>query len=121
MADFQVQLVMIIDFHLKKELSKLLKQKSIDSNKEICGFLIKKDSIYDQFIECNNVHPDPINYFLISPKECIFDDDVILFHSHPAHCDLIGFSEWDLKNQEYFYLKMLVYSVNNDEFYYKNI
>jgi hypothetical protein len=67
------------------------------------------------------MHPDPFNYFLISPKECLFDDDVILFHSHPAHCDLIGFSEWDLKNQEFFYLKMLVYSVNNNEFYYKSI
>ena len=121
MADFQVQLVMIIDFHLKKELSELLKQKSINSEKEICGFLIKQNDVYDEFIECDNLHPDPINYFLISPKDCLFDDAVILFHSHPAHCDLIGFSEWDLKNQQYFYLKMLVYSVNNNEFYYKSI
>ena len=83
--------------------------------------LIKQNDVYDEFIECDNLHPDPINYFLISPKDCIFDDDVILFHSHPAHCDLIGFSEWDLKNQQYFYLKMLVYSVNNNEFYYKSI
>jgi proteasome lid subunit RPN8/RPN11 len=77
--------------------------------------------IYDEFIECVNMHPDPVNYFLISPKECIFDDDVVLFHSHPAHSNLVGFSDWDLKNQEYFYLKMIVYSVNNNEFYYKSI
>jgi len=44
-----------------------------------------------------------------------------LFHSHPAHSNLIGFSDWDLKNQQYFYLKMIVYSVNNNEFYYKSI
>ena len=75
----------------------------------------------DEFIECVNMHPDPVNYFLISPKECIFDDDVVLFHSHPAHSNLVGFSDWDLKNQEYFYLKMIVYSVNNNEFYYKSI
>lgn len=112
---------MIIDFQIKKELKELLKNKSIHSENEICGFLIKKNDIYDEFIECDNLHPDPINYFLISPKQCIFEDDVILFHSHPAHSKLIGFSEWDLQNQNYFYLKMLVYSVNNDEFYYKSI
>ncbi len=112
---------MITNFQVKKELLEILKQKSINSNTEICGFLIKKNTIYDEFIECVNMHPDPVNYFLISPKECIFDDDVVLFHSHPAHSNLIGFSDWDLKNQQYFYLKMIVYSVNNNEFYYKSI
>ncbi len=112
---------MITDFQVKKELLEILKQKSINSNTEICGFLIKKNTIYDEFIQCVNMHPDPVNYFLISPKECIFDDDVVLFHSHPAHSNLIGFSDWDLKNQQYFYLKMIVYSVNNNEFYYKSI
>ena len=112
---------MITDFHLKKELIEILKEKSINSKKEICGFLIKKNNVYTDFIECENLHPDPFNYFLISPKQCIFEDDVILFHSHPSHSDLIGFSEWDLENQQYFYLKMIVYSVKNNEFYYQNI
>ena len=112
---------MIIDFQVKKELLEILKQKSVNSTTEICGFLIKKNNVYDEFIECINVHPDPVNYFLISPKECLFDDAVVLFHSHPAHSNLIGFSDWDLKNQQYFYLKMIVYSVNNNEFYYKSI
>jgi hypothetical protein len=51
----------------------------------------------------------------------VIEHDVVLFHSHPAHSNLVGFSDWDLKNQEYFYLKMIVYSVNNNEFYYKSI
>lgn len=112
---------MIIDSQVKKELIELLKYKSKNTNEEICGFLIKKNGVYDTFIECKNLHPDPINYFLISPKEYIFDDGVILFHSHPNHSDLKGFSDWDLENQKYFYLDMLVYSVNNDSFYYKSI
>jgi hypothetical protein len=62
-----------------------------------------------------------VNYFLISPKQCVFEDDSILFHSHPLHSDLIGFSDWDLENQQYFYLKMVVYSVKNNEFYYQTI
>lgn len=118
---FPVQLVMTIDFPVKQELLQLLRQKSIDSETEICGFLIKNDDVYDTFLEKKNIHPDPKYYFLISPKDCVFDDDVILFHSHPSHSTRKGFSEWDIKNQEFFCLNMLVYSVNNDDFYYKSI
>jgi len=112
---------MTIDFPVKKELLELLRNKSKDSQNEICGFLKKHAGIYDSFLECKNIHPDPRNYFLISPKESIFEEDIILFHSHPQHIGLIGFSEWDLENQNYFSLNMLVYSVNNDSFYYKSI
>ena len=68
-----------------------------------------------------NVHPNPKNFFLISPKQTIYSEDCIVFHSHPKHVKEKGFSEWDLENQKYFYMPMLLYSVNNDEFYYKNI
>lgn len=112
---------MTTDFPVDPYILDLLSSKSINSENEICGFLIKNGSLYDLFKECTNIHPDPQNYFLISPKECIFDEDVILFHSHPKHSDLIGFSEWDLENQKYFCLNMLVYSVKNNKFYYKSI
>lgn len=118
---FPVQLVMTIDFPVKGEILDLLIYKATDSINEICGFLIKHDDLYDVFVECDNIHPDAQNYFLISPKQCIFDGDPILFHSHPKHSDLIGFSDWDLENQKYFDLKMLVYSVKNNKFYYKSI
>ena len=112
---------MITDFPVKNELVEILQNRSRNSKNEICGFLKKHNGFYDTFLECKNIHPDPRNYFLISPKDCIFEEDVILFHSHPDHSDLIGFSEWDLENQKYFCLNMLVYSVNNDSFYYKSI
>jgi hypothetical protein len=108
-------------FPIQEELLNELKEKSRNSEKEICGFLIKKNNVYSEFVECFNSHPDPVNYFLISPKQCVFEDDSILFHSHPLHSDLIGFSDWDLENQQYFYLKMVVYSVKNNEFYYQTI
>ena len=96
------------------DLLKVLKRLSLESEKEICGF------IYDEkFIEKENIHPDPFNYFLISPKECIWKNGSVLFHSHPRHIETAGFSEWDLENQCFFDMDMVLYSVNNDEFYYK--
>ena len=97
-----------------KVLLSVLKEKSLKSKKEICGFIYR-----EKFIEKENIHPDPVNYFLISPKECIWQDDCVLFHSHPAHIKGAGFSEWDLENQYFFNMDMVLYSVNNDEFYYK--
>lgn len=121
LEDFPAQLVMTTDFPVNNDILDLLMYKSANSINEICGFLIKKNGVYDSFKECSNIHPDPQNYFLISPKECIFDGDPILFHSHPISSDLEGFSEWDLENQQYFYLQILVYSVKNNKFYYKSI
>lgn len=112
---------MIINYQdLDKNLLDELKNLSISSDEEICGFLIKIDNNYC-FKQVKNMHPNAKSFFLISPKDVIYNDDCIVFHSHPNHVKNKGFSDWDLENQKYFYMPMLLYSVNNDEFYYKNI
>lgn len=108
---------MNINCQIPKNLLDKLKNISINSDKEVCGFIINNE----KFLQRNNIHPDPQNYFLISPDSCVWGHDVILFHSHPKSCADNGFSSWDLENQFYFQLKMLLYSVNNDRFYFKNI
>ena len=105
---------------LNKNLLEELRKESLSSDDEICGFLVKKNN-NDYFKKMVNMHPNPKNFFLISPKESDYSDGCIVFHSHPERVKEKGFSEWDLENQKYFYLPMLLYSVNNDEFYYKNI
>lgn len=101
---------------VNKKILELLREKSINSNKEICGFIVD-----GKFIETTNIHPHPEYYFLINPNECIWGDNVILFHSHIKENENLGFSEWDLENQFYFQLKMLLYSVKYDEFYFKDV
>ena len=96
-----------------KKLLLELKEKSVGSSKEICGYL--KNEI---FYERKNSHPYPEKYFLIDPSSCMWGEDVVLFHSHPDKNELIGFSDWDMENQKFFCLDMVLYSVNNDEFYY---
>jgi proteasome lid subunit RPN8/RPN11 len=91
-----------------------LKDLSIASDIEIVGFIDKNN----QFHQKKNIHPDAKDYFLINPKEYGDLTDLVLFHSHPKHIDLKGFSEWDLENQKWFCLPMLLYSVNQDEFYF---
>jgi len=108
---------MITNCQIHKDLIHELKKKSIASEKEICGFIVENQ----KFIECENIHPDPYHYFLISPNHYIWGDDVILFHSHPKICEEKGFSKWDLENQFYFQLKMLLYSVKYDEFYFSDL
>jgi len=96
-----------------KDLLSYLKKCSSSSEEEICGFI--KDMV---FYKVKNSHPDPRNFFLIDPLECIWGNDIVLFHSHPNHIELEGFSDWDLENQKFFSLDMVLYSVNNDKFYY---
>lgn len=105
---------MITSCLIHKKLLKELKLKSQSSKKEVCGFIKE-----GEFIEKNNYHPDPENFFLIDPTDCIFDENVVVFHSHPDHVLEKGFSEWDLENQHYFQMDMLLYSVNNNKFYFK--
>ena len=104
----------LTDIKNNENLKVFLKTLSIDSDCEICGFIRG-----GRFMQKTNIHPDPKNFFLIDPKECIWENDVVLFHSHPEHVEIKGFSQWDLKNQECFDLDMVVYSVKNNEFYYK--
>ena len=103
------------NYQLDENLMAELKMKSVRSEKEICGFILESND----FVEVKNVHPDPKNYFLISPADYIWEKGAILFHSHPSHIDTYGFSKWDLENQFYFQKKMLLYSVKYDEFYFK--
>lgn len=110
---------MTINF-LANDIKEELKKISENTDEEVCGFLIKDKNSY-VFKQCQNIHPDPKNYFLICPKQYNFDDETILFHSHPKHTNDQGFSDWDLENQFYFCLPMLLYSVNNNKFYYKEI
>jgi len=110
---------MITNCPVKDELLLYLKKISISSEEEVCGFLIKKQDLYSEYISCNNVHPDKRNFFLINPSEYILDKEIAIFHSHPSHSMLDGFSEWDIENQKYFCLDMLLYSVNKDKFYFK--
>lgn len=110
---------MTINYQLKDDFLFMLKKKCQSSNKEICGFIKLSNNFYSDFVECENLHPDPFNYFLISPKQYIENQNSILFHSHPDHCENKGFSDWDLENQKYFALDMLLYSVKDDEFYFK--
>jgi hypothetical protein len=112
---------MIIKCPVDKNILDYLKKISIESDIEICGFIKSNDGLYNEFEKQENMHPDPKNYFIISPRSMIKNEDSILFHSHPPHALEKGFSDWDLENQEYYYLDMLVYSVNNDEFYYKKV
>ena len=99
--------------HRKSLLKKLIKI-SIPSKKEICGFILGGD-----FLQKENIHPDPERFFLVNPCDCVWDEGVVLFHSHPDNIKLKGFSDWDLENQKYFELDMLLYSVNNNKFYFK--
>lgn len=110
---------MITNCPVNHEILIYLKNLSVSSEEEICGFLIKDDHLYSKYIPCINVHPDKKNFFLINPSEYILDRDVMLFHSHPIHSVLDGFSEWDTENQKYFCLDMLLYSVNKDKFYFQ--
>lgn len=121
LVGFRAQLHMntsyqILEKIFKKSLLEKLKKKSINSSDEVCGFISK-----GVFWEKQNIHPDKKNFFLISPEDCCWGDGVILFHSHPKHVHAKGFSKWDIDNQYYFDLDMLLYSVNNDEFYFKKI
>jgi proteasome lid subunit RPN8/RPN11 len=84
------------------------------SDIEICGFINN-----DKFIECKNLHPDPYHYFLISHEDYLKNIDSILFHSHPHNCDDEGFSAWDIENQQFHCLDMLLYSVNLNRFFYR--
>jgi proteasome lid subunit RPN8/RPN11 len=99
---------------LPKDLLNNLVELSKNSNVEICGFI--KNNI---FVKCDNLHPDPVNYFTISHKEYLKNIDSILFHSHPYKYNDKGFSDWDLENQKYHCLNMLLYSVNLNRFFYK--
>jgi proteasome lid subunit RPN8/RPN11 len=108
---------MTIDCQIHKNLLDELKKISIDSDEEICGFVVGGNT----FIKCENIHPNPKDYFLISPNEYIWEDDIMLFHSHPKHIDINGFSDWDIENQFYFQLKMLLYSVKHNEFYFRDL
>ena len=110
---------MTTNYQLKDNILSALKKKSLDSDKEICGFIKFSNDCDEYFEECENLHPDPFNYFLISPRQYIQNQNSILFHSHPKHCKSYGFSDWDLENQKYFTLDMLLYSVNDDKFYFK--
>ena len=96
-----------------KSLLSELKKESCLSKKEICGFI--KNEIFNKV---KNSHPDPENFFLINPADCVWGEEVVLFHSHPTHIAIQGFSDWDLENQRFFTLDKVLYSVNNDEFYY---
>jgi len=107
---------MTTNYRVPEKLKEQLKRDSISSQEEICGFILR-----DKFIKVENKHPESKNFFLIDPLDCIWEEGVILFHSHPDHVKEKGFSEWDLENQYYFQLDMLLYSVNNDEFYFKKI
>lgn len=108
---------MITDYpEVKKYILDLLEKESIKSSEEICGFIIDGE----KFVMCKNMHPDPKNFFLIDPKDCIWEENVVLFHSHPKHAKEEGFSSWDLENQAYSGFPMLLYSVNNKKFYFKN-
>jgi proteasome lid subunit RPN8/RPN11 len=102
---------------VNKKILEELTQKSKISKKEICGFVVDNK----KFIEVENVHPIANKFFLIDPKNYIWGDDVILFHSHVDEESENGFSTWDLENQFYFQLKMLLYSVKYDRFYFKDI
>ena len=119
MEVFPAQFLMNTDFPVNGKLLDELRELSKASKIEVCGFIIyKNNDCY--YKSCKNLHPDGSNFFVIDPKECVFENS-ILFHSHPQHVDLDGFSDWDLENQRYFCLPMLLYSVNRDVFYYKSI
>ena len=110
---------MSINCQIHENLKDCLRTKSINSNLEVCGFILN-----NEFVECKNIHPDPKNYFLISPKDIPWDkldDNTLLFHSHPEHATVDGFSKWDIENQFYFQLKMLLYSVKYNRFYFRDL
>lgn len=90
-----------------------------ESENEVCGFIVKTDENAYKYINCQNLHPQKDKYFLISPLDYLLYKDGVLFHSHPAHSDTEGFSEWDIENQNYHCLDMLLYSVKHNKFYFK--
>lgn len=89
------------------------------SDNEVCGFVVKNKNNQYQFVNCENLHPEKDKYFLVSPSQYLLYHDDILFHSHPITCESEGFSDWDLENQNYHCLDMLLYSVKYDRFYFK--
>lgn len=93
------------------EILKILAAESERSAAEIVAFLFDDDSI--EYVE--NIHPDPTNYFLISPERAP-TCDYILFHSHVKKG---GFSDWDLQNQRYHDKSMLLYDKIDKKFYYR--
>jgi cell wall-associated NlpC family hydrolase len=47
--------------------------------KEACGLVTKSKG----YVPCENVHPDPINYFMMNPSDWIENPDTVgLLHSH---------------------------------------
>lgn len=111
---------MTIKCPVNQNLLEYLKKISIESQDEICGYIKKNNGSYDIFQKHDNMHPDSKNYFIIDPKSIKDNEDSILFHSHPAQITNDGFSDWDLENQQYYCLDMLVYGVNSNKFYYKS-
>jgi hypothetical protein len=54
---------MITNYQVEADLLQFLKKKCIESDKEICGFIKRKNNTFSWFIESKNLHPDPANFF----------------------------------------------------------
>lgn len=116
MARFQ-QLFLMITTNLEPEIfDRLRSYSNLNSNEEVCGFIVEKDGLVD-FIPVDNKHPDKKHFVLISPKDYlrIKNEYTIMyyFHSHVSNCD---FSETDIVYQKYHNIDMLLYDNNRDLF-----
>jgi proteasome lid subunit RPN8/RPN11 len=92
-----------------------------NKDREVCGFIIDKNSEI-LFVPISNKHPDPENFFLISPDDYLqikaTAKILYLFHSHPKNA---SFSNFDLKYQKYHNINMLLYNIEKDLFEEKSV
>lgn len=102
------------------ELKLLITEKAIDSNEEICGFIIEFANGYFELMECKNIHTNKNHNFKIDESEFIQASkkgEVIIYHSHLENEE---FSRLDLQLAETLQCDLLLYVVKSNNFYYYN-
>lgn len=99
---------------LSDEIKNKIKNHALeDLDKEVCGLIIK-----DNVIPCVNLSPNPEVHFVINPILLIGNNVDFIYHSHVK-----GTSEpskTDIMFQKQIRIPFVIYSIEEDDFYFLN-
>ena len=97
---------------ITKEIKQKIKDFSLKTDKEICGFLVR-----DQIFPCKNQSENPSHHFSISPLDYLRASYLgkieIIYHSHTKNPEFSEFDKINLYNQK---LRGLMYCKEKDCF-----